>query len=321
MLTLHELVRAVAGQASVDETGEAIATHLRRLIPFAQSVLFLYDISTDELVARRASGGLNGVVIGLRIPLGQRLSGWVGANRKTILNSDPVLDLGEATRNNEGRLRSCLSTPLVCGDRLIGVLTLYSPVVDGFTDRDQRIIEAAARQIGLTLNCTTREEHSARRDPLTGLPRLEYLEQLVKITGCGRLTDLPMTLLYVNVVCLETVNTEHGPAAGDAVLVHVVKQVNACLRASEVLFRHSGDEFVILLDRSNIVAAEALASRIREYVSGGSCAIQGGRSILVEIDVSVATATHDGMSLPDLVTIAKLRLSARAAKNALPSVH
>jgi len=75
------------------------------------------------------------------------------------------------------------------------------------------------------------------------------------------------------------------------------------------------------LDRSNIVAAEALASRIREYVRGGSYAIQGGRSILVEIDVGVATATRDGMSLPDLVTIAKLRLAARSAKNALPSVH
>ena len=27
--------------------------------------------------------------------MGQRLSGWVAANRQTILNSDPMLDLGE----------------------------------------------------------------------------------------------------------------------------------------------------------------------------------------------------------------------------------
>ncbi len=41
MLTLYELARALAGQASISDTGDVIAKHLRRLIPFAQSVLFL----------------------------------------------------------------------------------------------------------------------------------------------------------------------------------------------------------------------------------------------------------------------------------------
>ena len=46
-----------------------------------------------------ASGEHAELVNGLRIPLGQRLTGWVGANRQTILNSDPVLDLGDMARS------------------------------------------------------------------------------------------------------------------------------------------------------------------------------------------------------------------------------
>ncbi len=100
-------------QADTSNTGDVVAKHLRRLIPFAQLALFLYDESTDEIVAKHTTGAGSSAAMGLRIPLGQRLSGWVAANRKTILNSDPVLDLGEVARTSRPRLRSCRNTPLV----------------------------------------------------------------------------------------------------------------------------------------------------------------------------------------------------------------
>lgn len=322
VLTLTELARSLAGLASVEETAGAIANHLRRLIPFTQSVLFLYEISTDEIVAQQASAGLVGAILGLRIPLGQRLSGWVGANRKTILNSDPALDLGDVARNSDCRLLSCLSTPLVSGDRLIGVLTLYSPNMDGFTDRHQRVVEAAAKQISLVFRYTSGQEQSTSRDPLTSLPRLEYLEQLVRSTSGGGVIDRSLALLCVTVVRLKAVSIEHGRAAGDTLLLQVVTQIRGCLKETEVLFWHGAGEFVVVFDGSDTIAAEALAFRVRECLNGGRCSIDDGRSIAaVEIDVSVVRASHGGLSLPDLVTSAKLRLSARAGKDAAPSVH
>src|SRR5262249_54135372 len=89
MLTLYELARALAGQTSIGDTGDIIAKHLRRLIPFSLCVFYMYDSSKDELEARHAMGDDDAVVKGLRIPLGQRLSGWVAANRQSISNSDP----------------------------------------------------------------------------------------------------------------------------------------------------------------------------------------------------------------------------------------
>ena len=115
MLTLYELARALAGQAGTSDTGDVIAKHLRRLIPSSLCVFYIYDASTDELEAKHALGEAMSVVKGLKIPLGQRLSGWVAANRQTISNSDPSLDLGEVARCTTPRLRSCLSTPLLSG--------------------------------------------------------------------------------------------------------------------------------------------------------------------------------------------------------------
>jgi putative nucleotidyltransferase with HDIG domain len=150
-LTLLELAEALSAQAGI---GEVIATHVRRLIPFSQSILFLFNPSTDELEAKHTTGNTSFVTSGLRIPLGQRLSGWVGANRKTIVNSDPVLDLGDVAHSVTPRLRSCLSTSLTSDSQLIGVLTLYSESPDGFNEDHGRVIELVARQIAPALNAS-----------------------------------------------------------------------------------------------------------------------------------------------------------------------
>jgi len=162
MLTLYELARALAGQASISDTGDVIARHLRRLVPFALSVLYLYEDATDELVARHAMGEASSLVKELRLPLGQRLSGWVGANRQTVVNSDPTLDFGEVARTLNPRLRSCLSTPLLSNDQLVGVLTLYSATPEGFSEDHRRVVEAVARQIGHTFKIRSLVLHCAR---------------------------------------------------------------------------------------------------------------------------------------------------------------
>src|SRR5262249_4465798 len=117
--------------------------------------------------ARHASGELSPFVCDLEIQLGTRLSGWVAANRQTIVNSDPVLDLGEIATSGAQRLRSCLSAALVSNDTLIGVLSLYS-TSDNFSDDHRRIVEAVARHIARTCHRAAQSGRNAKGDPATG---------------------------------------------------------------------------------------------------------------------------------------------------------
>jgi putative nucleotidyltransferase with HDIG domain len=142
---LQDLAMALNGSR---KAGEIVTQHLRRLIPFSLFVLFTYDAARDELVADEAVGEASYLVKDLRIPRGDRLSGWVAANRQTIINSDPVLDLGDIAR--VASLRVSLSVPLESRGELLGVLTLYSPA-EAFTAQHQKIAEAASRQIAQIL--------------------------------------------------------------------------------------------------------------------------------------------------------------------------
>jgi putative nucleotidyltransferase with HDIG domain len=151
MRTLYELTHALSGARGIADAADILANHLRRLIPFAQSILFWYHSPTDELEVKHATGHLSSVVKGVRVQLGQRLSGWVAANRQTIVNSDPILDLGEVARTAVPRLRSCLSTSIVCDEQLLGVMSLYSDLPDAFDEDHRRIIEAVAQQVSHTL--------------------------------------------------------------------------------------------------------------------------------------------------------------------------
>ena len=68
------------------------------MIAFSLGIVFLNDVATNELEAVHVIGDDSRLIKGLRIPLGQRLSGWVAVNRQTILNSDAALDLGDVAR-------------------------------------------------------------------------------------------------------------------------------------------------------------------------------------------------------------------------------
>jgi GAF domain-containing protein len=129
------------------DAGHIVVEQLGRVIHSALYIFYLYDASTDELESRCCVGDSASEFRGLRFPLGQRLSGWVAANRRSILNSDPILDLGDRVRLMPEPFRSCLSVPLVLDNHLVGVLTLYSMTRDGFSEDDRRIVESASQRI------------------------------------------------------------------------------------------------------------------------------------------------------------------------------
>ena len=166
MLALFESARALAEHVSVGITCDVIAKHLNQLIPSTLCVFYSYDATTDDLEAKYTTGEGASAVKGIRIDLGHRLSGWVAVNRRTISNSDPVLDLDDRARSISPPLSSSLSTPLILNDELIGVLTLYTRGVEAFSEGDRRVIEAVAAQIAYSFKRALDFEEMSRHPAL-----------------------------------------------------------------------------------------------------------------------------------------------------------
>jgi putative nucleotidyltransferase with HDIG domain len=132
----------LAKQGDLAGMSTVVARHLGASVPFALLVLFEYDVATDELIAKHTVGDYSELVKGLRIPSGNRLTGWVGANRQCIVDSDPALDLGAITWREKTGLQSSLSVPILDGRDLLGVLTLYS-TSHRYDDGDCQLAQAA----------------------------------------------------------------------------------------------------------------------------------------------------------------------------------
>ena len=172
ILTVHELASALAGQMSLRDAGDIIAKHLGRVIPSSTCVFYVYDRTTDSLEAKHVVGEGGSQIRGLKIGLGQRLSGWVAANRQTIANSDASLDLGDVGAAPTRRLKSCLSYSLVCDADLVGVLSLYSVEGNAFNGNHTRIIEAVSTRIAHTFKSAVEFDGNSRADALSELPRM-----------------------------------------------------------------------------------------------------------------------------------------------------
>jgi hypothetical protein len=114
-------------------------------------VVFRYEAETDEIVALHAAGSLDSKLVGLRIQMGQRLSGWVAANRRAIINSDAALDLIELAQLADSPLRSCLSVPLEVDGALTGVLSLYSANESSFSSTHLLALTNASGQFAQLL--------------------------------------------------------------------------------------------------------------------------------------------------------------------------
>jgi diguanylate cyclase (GGDEF)-like protein/putative nucleotidyltransferase with HDIG domain len=319
MLTLFSLARGLSSLNSLQDVGDIISKHLRRLIPSSLSVLYSYDSDSDELVAVDAAGENAGLVVGMRIGTGQRLSGWVAANRRTIRNSDPVLDLGETARAMSPRPRSCLSTPLVSGGNLIGVLTLYATARDAFSEEHQRVIEVVARQVTPAVQQSAelqRTKVKLLRDTLTGLPKLEHFRDIASTQVSEATAERPVSLIVVSMKVLANgTEKQRSHSLSDEVVSELVRLTRQSLRAADMLFQYGTSHFVGLLLHTDQATGSAIANRITVAISRSVSIGEHLTGPVDRIHVSVATAPDDGKSIEDLIRVC---LSNRPIGSELP---
>lgn len=312
MLLLYEMAQALSGRLDIADVADLISKHLRRLVPATTCVFFVYDSEQDDLRAAHASGENASHFAEIRIAMGQRLSGWVAANRQTILNSDPMLDLGEVARALKPALRSCLSTPLVAGMELVGVLTVYSTHREAFTEDHQRIVEVVARQVSHTLRGAAdyKRQHAEQlKDQFTGLPNREHLQRFI-VSELSAPTGLPCSIVLLEIIRNRNrMSSQYG-------ISHVARAMRGALRGADLLFMYDEDRFVALLTQTTAQTADVLARKIAtELVS-----TLAGDDTLPMFRLGIATAPEDGNKLGDLIRAAESRALPNPPNNR-PSIH
>jgi len=146
---IFECGRLVSLALEPDDLCARAHGQLRRIMPVATCVLYLDSDGSGQLRAVHRSGLHAAALADWRIAIGERLSGWVVANRRSIVNSDAALDL-EGARLDTNPPRLCLSVPLVTEGEAIGALTLYS-LSEPFAEADPAVVGIVANGIAPAL--------------------------------------------------------------------------------------------------------------------------------------------------------------------------
>jgi diguanylate cyclase (GGDEF)-like protein len=120
-----------------------------------------------------------------------------------------------------------------------------------------------------------RLRHEADHDPLTGLPNRRRLEEdLGRELARSRRNGSPLCVCALDLDGFKAVNDSRGHAAGDRALRSLADGWRQNLRGSDVLARHGGDEFLLVLPDCSQERATEVAERLRATsVDGITCSI------------------------------------------------
>jgi diguanylate cyclase (GGDEF)-like protein len=211
-----------------------------------------------------------------------------------------------------------LATPLVSGERLIGVVEGWRQAPDRpFTAVDTELLEAVASSIALSLANSIRiadAERLSLTDELTRLHNARYLRPfLVNEIKRARRYQTKVAALFLDLDDFKQVNDLHGHLAGSHCLVEVAALLLPSVRDTDCVVRYGGDEFVVILPETGPEDAAIVAERIRGKIE--SHKFTGGRRLRISLTVSLGAAVFpdNALSPQQLISCADLAMYAAKA--------
>ncbi len=125
-------------------------------------------------------------------------------------------------------------------------------------------------------------------DPASQVANRRYLDQqLSQQLDQYSKFGTPFGILLADVDKFKNINDTYGHVAGDAALVTVAKTLSGCLRASDVLGRWGGDEFLVILPGITENMLVVTADRCKALVARSTVPLGGS---MVQLTISVGAA-------------------------------
>jgi diguanylate cyclase (GGDEF)-like protein len=330
VISMSEIGRRIT--ASLDFS-TVIQTLYDCLKPYLEMDMFgiaLPDGARENLVYKRFYE--DGIVKGnreIRIDSDRSFTAWAFRNQRPVLLADnkaeyskyldkPALYIGKSTQ-------SIVCIPLAIEDRSIGVLTIQNYKAHAYSPRHLGLLEALAPYIAIAVEnalihdrleelnkalsvekrrlerATLKISHLANHDSLTGLPNRRLLFELAgKALESARRAGSILGVLFIDIDDFKPINDNFGHAAGDSALVEIAERLRNHVRASDIIARIGGDEFVAVLTNVKAIAdIERVAEKLIAMCSKSISLGWGSSTIGVSMGISVYPA--DGAAMEELL--------------------
>jgi diguanylate cyclase (GGDEF)-like protein len=238
------------------------------------------------------------------ITIGRGIAGQVALQKSPIYLGDIeellAYQLSDLERGYQG---SVFSLPLLIGTELIGVLTVTRKGKDSLTPTDRQSLESISSQVAVaydraSLHMQTKE--LSVRDELTGAYNRRYFRKMLEIEmKRAERANSHVSLLIMDVDHFKNFNDTYGHLQGDRMLKRLTEVIQENIRASDVLARFGGEEFVVMLPDTTLYEASKTAHKIQALMAQnlwielgeGSLPKQASTTVSIGISSSPQPAT------------------------------
>ncbi len=232
----------------------------------------------------------------------------------------PVIKKSQRVFAENYRTKNCAVVPLICQDRVVGVLNLADKL-DGyqFDTGDIALIELFSQLVGASIGnikLFEKIQRQATTDGLTGLVNHKtFYEILEKELWRSRRYGGRISLIMVDVDNLKNINDVYGHRAGDKAIREISRRIKECIRQIDTAARYGGDEFAIILLNSTLEDATIVAQRMVDAVANSHTTWQKEQ---IPLSISVGLGQYDAEATPEDITSRSdqaLYMAKQAGKN------
>ncbi len=305
MSILYEVSQSLISTLELDALFANTLLKLKETMGYVNCAILFVDEVKQELYFR-SSIGYPEEVTRMRLKIGQGLTGWAVKERKIVYVPDVTKDHRYVLGMKE--TKSELAIPLEFKGRIIGVLDVESPKIDGFSQWEIKLMESISSQLAMAIyNSSLFEEVRALSltDPLTEIANRRHFDilldsELRRSERYGR----PLSIIMLDLDHFKEYNDLNGHIAGDQVLKEFAKIMKGEIREIDFIARYGGDEFVVILPETDNLFAKLVAERIRQKIETNSI------DPSVTVSLGIASFPRDARNKEGLIQAADRSLYA-----------
>lgn len=181
---------------------------------------------------------------------------------------------------------------------------------------DGAFVASVAVDISDLVKAEASNRFLAEHDSLTGLAnRATLLKRLPELLSIAQEAGLGLSVLFIDLDGFKEINDSLGHEAGDKLLIEMARRLKAGIGAANLVSRHGGDEFVMLITNTTETATAELSERLLSTMAAPL--VISGRQVSISASIGVAQYPADACDGVNLLKCADIAMyvAKRSGKN------
>ena len=306
---LKDLTEKLSLCLSLEDTSSTLSVEVSKLFGHKDTtvILYLFHSTTGELGISSSQKGQ--MQVNLKAKRGDIFDHFVVKTLHPLLVEDAQtdfrFDLDKMDGEDKRPIRSLISTPLIVGEKTLGILRVDSATSHLFSTDDLRFLRTIADLTSVAIENAQLYERlgvMAINDGLTGLYlRRHMLERLGEEISREMRQGRELSFLMIDLDRFKQYNDSFGHMAGDIVLKTIAQLLEEHFNhPGDLVCRYGGEEFCVLLPDCPKSKAVQLANELRKKIEVREIILRRQKTH-VTVSIGVAAFPKDAQGREDLI--------------------